>query len=390
MSRPIRVLELRSVRGTGGGPEKTILLGAARSDPRDVRVTVCYIRDQRDTEFHIDMRARALGVDYVEVTERHSFDPAIWPQLRRIVRERRIDIVHAHEHKTDLLALLLARAENIVPLATAHGWSGNSFREGLYYYFDRRLLPRYPMVIAVSEPIRQAILQRGAAPGSVRRIPNAIDHLDFRRDPSARGRVRQALGIAPDAVVIGGVGRLEPVKRFDVLLDAIARLPNRPLALLVGEGGARDQLAARATALGIADRLSLTGHRDDARELHQALDVYVQSSDSEGVPNAVLEAMALETPVVATDVGGTREVIADEVDGLLTPRRDPDALARAISRTLADRSATARRVAAARARIECELSFDARTKAVEAIYEELVASRRTHHVTAAATIATSA
>lgn len=375
MSRPIRVLELRSVRGAGGGPEKTILLGAARSDPRDVRVTVCYIRDARDAEFRIDKRARALGVDYVEVTERHSFDPAIWPQLRRIVHERQIDIVHAHEHKTDLLALLLARTQHVVPLATAHGWSGTSFKEGLYYYFDRRLLPRYPMVIAVSEPIRQTILKRGAAPGRVRRIPNGIDHRDFRRDPSVRARVRGALGIADDAVVIGGVGRLEPVKRFDVMLDALARLPHRPLVLLVGEGTARDQLAARATSLGIADRLHLTGHREDARDLHQAFDVFVQSSDSEGVPNAVLEAMALETPVVATDVGGTREVIANEVDGLLTPRRDPDALATAISRTLADRSATARRVAAARARIECELSFDARTKAVEAIYEALVAGR---------------
>ncbi|HEX6163430.1 MAG TPA: glycosyltransferase [Vicinamibacterales bacterium] len=375
MSRPINVLELRSVRGTGGGPEKTILLGAARSNPRDVRVTVCYIRDARDAEFRIDKRARALGVDYVEVTERHSFDPGIWPQLCRIVRDRQIDIVHAHEHKTDLLALLLARAQNIVPIATAHGWSGTSVKEGLYYFVDRRLLPRYPMVIAVSEPIRQTILKRGAQPGRVRRLPNGIDHADFRRDPSVRGRVRSALGIAEDAIVIGGVGRLEAVKRFDVLLAALARLPNQPLAMLVGEGSAREQLSAQATALGVADRLRLTGHREDARELHQALDVYVQSSDSEGIPNAVLEAMALETPVVATDVGGTREVIANEIDGLLTPRRDPDALAGAIVRTLGDPGATARRVAAARARIECELSFDARNKALEAIYQELVAGR---------------
>jgi glycosyltransferase involved in cell wall biosynthesis len=375
VSRPIRVLELRSVRGTGGGPEKTILLGAARADRRRFEVTVCYIRDRRDDTFSIDAKASRLGVDYVEVHERHSFDPAIWPGLRRLVRERGIDIVHAHEHKTDLIALLLARAEHIIPIATAHGWSGNSLREGVYYYFDRRLLPRYPVVIAVSEPIRQALLKRGAAPDRVRRISNGIDHLDFLRDPAARARVRHALGIPGDTLVIGGVGRLEAVKRFDVLLEAAARLADRPMTLLVGEGSARSELVERATALGIADRLHLTGHRDDARELHHALDVYVQSSDNEGVPNAVLEAMALETPVVATDVGGTRELIDDEVHGLLTPRRDPDALARAVTRTLADRSATARRVAAARSRIECELSFDARMRAVESIYEELVANR---------------
>ena len=77
VTRPIRVLELRSVRGTGGGPEKTILLGAARSDPARVAVTVCYIRDARDQVFAIGERARALGVDYVEPVERGSFDPRI-------------------------------------------------------------------------------------------------------------------------------------------------------------------------------------------------------------------------------------------------------------------------------------------------------------------------
>src|SRR5947207_917056 len=101
MSRPVRVLELRSVRGTGGGPEKTILMGAARADRARFAVTVCYIRDARDGVFSIDGRAAPLGVDYVEVHERHSLDPRIWPELRRLVRERRIDIVHAHEYKTD-------------------------------------------------------------------------------------------------------------------------------------------------------------------------------------------------------------------------------------------------------------------------------------------------
>src|SRR6188472_4414588 len=101
MSNPIRVLELRSVRGTGGGPEKTILLGAARSDRSRYAVTVCYIRDLRDDVFHIDGRATELGVDYVEVRERHSFDWRIWPELRRLVRERRIDIVHSHDYKTN-------------------------------------------------------------------------------------------------------------------------------------------------------------------------------------------------------------------------------------------------------------------------------------------------
>ena len=87
MTKRVHILELRSVRGTGGGPEKTILLGAQRSDPR-VAVTVCYIRDTSDAAFGVAERAGVLGSEYVEVAERGSFDPRIWGALRRIVRER--------------------------------------------------------------------------------------------------------------------------------------------------------------------------------------------------------------------------------------------------------------------------------------------------------------
>ena len=128
-SRPLRVLELRTVRGTGGGPDKTILLGTARTDAAKYQVTICYVRDARDEVFNIDERARRLPVSYVEVVERHSFDWRIWPALRRIVREREIDIIHGHDYKTNLLALLLARGEGIIAVSTAHGWVGQGKRE---------------------------------------------------------------------------------------------------------------------------------------------------------------------------------------------------------------------------------------------------------------------
>src|SRR5262245_61717133 len=97
-TRPVRVLELSSVRGTGGGPEKTILLSAAMADPRTTQVTVCYVRDRRDDVFAIDERAARSGVDYVELLERHSFDPQVWGQLRQLIAERQIDLLHSHDY----------------------------------------------------------------------------------------------------------------------------------------------------------------------------------------------------------------------------------------------------------------------------------------------------
>ena len=126
---PIRVLELRSVRGTGGGPEKTILHGASRRNASRFDVTLCYLRPEHDEAFGIDARARALGLDYVEIRERHAFDRRVWPALLATIRARGIDIVHAHDYKTDFLALALARATGVIPLSTVHGWISDSWKE---------------------------------------------------------------------------------------------------------------------------------------------------------------------------------------------------------------------------------------------------------------------
>ncbi|HJX28581.1 MAG TPA: glycosyltransferase, partial [Thermoanaerobaculia bacterium] len=187
---------------------------------------------------------------------------------------------------------------------------------------------------------------------------------------------RAALGLGPEDVVLGAVGRLEPQKRFDLLLEAFAELRRggaRPglRLVLAGEGSARAGLEAAARRLGVEDSCRFLGHRSDVAEVHHAFDLFVQSSDYEGTPNAVLEAMALETPVVATAAGGTGELIDNGEHGLIVPSGDVVRLRQAIERALEDPAAAAGRAAAARTRVEGPLSFQARMRAVEAVYDEL-------------------
>jgi glycosyltransferase involved in cell wall biosynthesis len=374
---PIRILELRAAGGAGGGPEKTILQGAARSDPKRFAVTVCYLRDLVDEDFDIDSRARKLGIDYVEVRQRHALDTDIWKAVLSLVRQRRIDIAHAHDYKTDLLAWLLGCWERVIPLSTAHGWTGHGWKEKLLYYpIDKRLLAKFPRVIAVSGEIRQVLLQHGARPDRVQTVVNGIDHRAFRRERTQEAEARERFGLKPGLTVIGGIGRLAPEKRFDVLLEAVATLARgRPEIRLViaGEGPEREALARKADELGIAPVCRFLGYCGNIIELHHALDVFVQSSDYEGTPNVVLEAMALETPLVATDVGGTAEIAAD---GLIVPPGNPLEMARAIARTLGEREETAQRVRASRQRVEESLSFETRMHRVEEIYEELLTEKR--------------
>jgi glycosyltransferase involved in cell wall biosynthesis len=388
MTDPIRVLELRSVYGTGGGPEKTILLGAARTDPSQFAVTVCYLRDARDTAFGIDLKAADLPIDYLEVIERHSFHPSIWFELRRLVRQRRIDILHAHDYKTDLLAYWLARVGSVEVMSTVHGWTGHSRREHwLYYPGDKQILKLFPKLIAVSHDIRNELVRHGARPERIAVIPNGIDHLAFRRNRLQERTVREALGIPAQAVVIGAVGRLEKQKRFDLLLEAIAELRQvhpHLLLMVIGDGSLRKTLADDAARLGLANSCRFLGHRTDIADLHHAFDVFVQASSYEGTPNAVLEAMALETPIVATDVGGTRELVRHQIDGLLIQPNSPNELAQAIATVLADPTSAAARARAARSRVESDLSFAARMASVEAIYQDLGRTRR--EATRAATV----
>jgi len=373
---PVRVLELRSVRGTGGGPEKTILFGAAATDTRRVRITVCYLRDARDGVFHIDRRAADAGVDYVEVVERSSFDTRIPGQLDELIRAHQIQVVHAHDYKTDVLAWWLARRTRTAILSTAHGWTGATWRERIIYYpADKWILKRFPLVLAVSSQIRNELVARGAPPERVQVLLNGIDHHTFRRDPTAAAKARGGLGLPAAATVVGAVGRLEPQKRFDLLLDAFAaaRARHPDLFLVIaGAGSLQSVLTEHAARLDVLDRCLFAGHVHDVVAFHHALDLFVQSSDYEGTPNAVLEAMAMETPIVATDAGGTAEICRPGIDGMIVAPGDASSLAQALLQVLDDGSARAARVVAARQRVENELSFERRVRALESIYVDLV------------------
>jgi glycosyltransferase involved in cell wall biosynthesis len=289
--------------------------------------------------------------------------------------------VHAHEYKTDLVAWLLSKVETVIPMATAHGWTGHSARERwLYYPIDKRLLALFPKVLSVSEDIRQELLRRGAQPERVTTVLNGIDHERFRRDRSREKTIRSQLGVRDDDIVIGAVGRLEPQKRFDLLIEAVRALhtTHRSLQLLiVGDGSLRDDLTGHIERLGLQASCRLLGQRPDIVDLHHAFDVFVQSSDYEGTPNAVLEAMALETPVVATNAGGTAQLIRHQIDGLIVPSGQLQPLVAAIDSLVTDRRTAEAYQRSARRRVETDLSFDARMAAVEAVYVELF-QRRGH------------
>lgn len=187
-----------------------------------------------------------------------------------------------------------------------------------------------PHIVAVSHTVAETVRQ--VMPGCpVDVIPNAVDTNPF--VPTDKAAARARLGLPDQARIIGAAGRLEVVKGQDVLIEAMARVPDA-LLVVVGNGSQHDALEAETARLGLSDRVRFLGHRNDMPALYPAFDLVCLPSRNEGLPLSVLEAQACGIPVVATDVGSVREGICPET-GCVVPPGDPEALAAAMTRMLA-------------------------------------------------------
>jgi glycosyltransferase involved in cell wall biosynthesis len=230
-------------------------------------------------------------------------------------------------------------------------------------------------VTACSGDLRERGVRLGARAETSSVIPYGVNPQQFRPDPAARAAVRAELGLGEDAPLVIGLGRLVAKKGFGVLLDAwpaVLRAHPRAVLAIVGYGDLREPLERQAAALGVAGQVRFTGQleRERTAAYVAAADVFALPIVREGVdglPNALLEALGAGRPVVASRVAGVPDVLDDGVHGLTVPERDPHALAAAIVRLLDDPALAAGLGAAARRRVERELTWQRTAERYEAV-----------------------
>jgi glycosyltransferase involved in cell wall biosynthesis len=243
---------------------------------------------------------------------------------------------------------------------------------------DRPLLPLVrrltDAVVANSQAsARHAIANGDADPARTRVIRNGVLPIPAVAETERRER-RAALGVADGEIVIGSVANLSPVKRLDRLVDAVAALSREALPVrlvLVGEGPERQALERQVRALGLEQRVRLHGLDLDPEALYGAFDVVVQASVREGLPNALLEAASAGVAIVATDAGGSAEIVQDGRTGLLVARDDPAALTRALRRLVVDPSLRARLAVEGRRHVLSSFAMDRFVQEFADLYEEL-------------------
>jgi glycosyltransferase involved in cell wall biosynthesis len=367
-----RVFHLRTISGKGGGPEKT-LLNSPRflADRYDMRLA--YIRPEGDPEYDMPQRAEQMGVHLVDIPERSGLDPRTLWRLAREIRAFRPHLLHAHDYKTNVLGILLGRLFRTRVLTTMHGYVTRSPRLERYYAIDRWALRRMDHVIAVSKDLLHYLQELGVPASRCSLIENAIDTEQYRRQWSV-AEAKRRLGQAPVRLVLGAVGRLSAEKGFDVLIRSVGQLIEEGLdvsLLIAGEGSERARLQELVENLGLGERVKVLGYCSDTRELYQALDIFVLSSLREGLPNVLLEAMALEVPVVATRIAGVPRLVEDGVNGVLVEPGDVEGLTSAVRRLASDPELRLRLGQAGRRRIEQGYSFAVRMEKIRRVYDEL-------------------
>jgi sugar transferase (PEP-CTERM/EpsH1 system associated) len=302
-----------------------------------------------------------------DLHRRAGNDPALIWQLYRLFRRERPDVVHTHAWGTLIEGLFAARMAR-VPVVV-HGEHGTLQLRPHQRWLQRRGWSAANRVLAVSSRLADRItLETGFPRERISVIRNGVDLSRF--GAIERSSARAALGLTSDAQVVATVGRLVPVKDHMTLIEAMA-LIRRDLnvtLVIAGDGPLRESLAARAAERGIDDRVRFLGHRPDVESVLRAADVFVLSSESEGLSNTILEAMASGLPVVATRVGGADEMVLDGETGVLLPPRSPRELADALESVLNNPARSTAMGAAGRARIEAEFGLQGMLQRYEAMY----------------------
>jgi len=376
VSRPIRVLHLRDSPWVDG-PGRTILETAKRIDRSRIDYHVGAFVSKPDEPHPLVDALREHGLPVHAIEDRGGVGREMVDGLLDLIDALQVDVLHTSEFRSNVLALLCRRRRRGLRIvSTAHGWIANDLRGRVYCFADRVLLRRFDRVILVSHAMRRRLPAWWVADRRVCVLHNALVTESYgrkmldtpRRATDPRGEVR-----------LLNVGRLSPEKGQALLLQAVARLlPDYPglVVWFAGTGPLRGELEAEARRLGLDGRVRFLGYVADMPGLYADVDLVVQSSLTEGLPNVMLEVAYLGVPVVATDVGGTAEVIEHGVSGWLVRKDSVPALEDGLLAFLREPAVHIAMAARGRQRIESKFEFGHRTERQMRLYEEVACAAR--------------
>ena len=359
------------IKGLGPGGAERLLVHHAQYASDEFSLEAAYVLPGKG---HLVGKLEAIGVPVSSLGE-GRLGTLRWPlRLRSLMRQRRPALVHVHSPALAPIVRLLVRSLPGPPRARLVYTEHNRWPlyRGVTRWANRLTYGLDDATISVSDDTRRSIAVRFRP--EVRVIHHGVDLDAVRSHRTDRDAARAELGLSDDTILAVTVANARAEKGYPDLLTAAAEVigrEDRVTFVAIGQGPDADEIAGLHKRLGLGPRFRLLGYREDPVRFLTAADLFVLASHHEGLPVALMEALALGIPVVATAVGGIPEMIEDGVEGLLVPPRRPEALAGAVERLVADPDLRRRLAAGALAKGEL---FDARraTREVEAVYREVL------------------
>jgi len=324
----MKVLHLISSGGMYGAENVVAALA------RDLEQMGCWVRvgvfqNEHCPDNNVADQLERRGASVIRIPCRGRVDRGAIRQIREIVRDEQIRLVHSHGYKSDIYSYLACRRLGVPMMATCHLWTRQTPAIRVYEFIDAWLLRRFDAVVAVSDVIAEDARRAGIPAAKITTINNGIDLVPFASaTPTLAEEIKKG-----DRLLVGTAGRLVSQKGMDYFLRAAREVLNEmPEALfaVVGDGPDREKLERLTQELGIERHVVFTGYRADMPHVYASFDVFVLASLDEGLPMAVLEALASNRAVVATQVGAVPKVIVSGQTGMLVKAADVPGLADAI------------------------------------------------------------
>lgn len=364
------------------GAEGWILALASESDRRSVRHHLAVTREWETHDLELSRRFRELELPVYELELSGRFDVRVISKLLALIREQRIDIIHTHGYKSDLLGVAVARLAGIACVCTPHGFeNSDDWKLRAYIRLGCAAFRFFDRVVPLSQELLADVRRMKVREERIEYIPNGVDLAPFAPLREEReSRRRSAPGRAP---VMGYIGQLitrknvqDVVTAFEALGDAMPELR----LVIVGDGDCRAALETLAADLPHRDRIEFRGFVSDPLTHLMEFDLFVLSSSLEGIPRCLMESMAMGVPIVAYDIPGVNQLIEHGRTGLLARPGDVTDLTRSCERLLADRSLSQSIGAAALARVSSDFSAKRMADAYLLLFVRLLEERSSIHV----------
>ena len=355
----MRILHLISSSGLFGA-ERVMLVLCKALTKKSFHPIVGVIKNKKNPHTEIGDEAESSGLSTVIFPCNGQFDLKLIFKIRKFIKKHKIDIVHSHGYKSNLFGLL-ASYRMVSTITTNHNWLTNHWRLKIYCLLDSIWMRKFDQIVAVSEKIKEEMLNKKIPGNKISVIDNGID-LDRFQEISSADSIKKEFAIAEEDIVIGSIGNLGYEKGQVYLLQAAKEIiakNDKVKFLIVGDGILRKELENKAIEYGLTNHIIFTGIRKDIPQLLSLMNIFVLPSIREGLPMVLLEALASRTPVIATKVGAVPKLISNNLTGILIDPGDISAIALAIDALIKNADKAKRLAENGYKRVEKEFSSEA-------------------------------